>query len=330
MADIADAENKTVWQSPSCSGLKFGVELELEYPGLYEGIEVYGRDEDGYETEEIVDIERPLLPEGWDTRVEESVQGCEVVFSKPLAIAESVAAINRLFDDIERQGVTLRKTPRGSSHFHINVQDLTWPQMRVFALTCAWLEPYLIYLAGKGRIGNLFAKSYKECPAGWRGVVESIQIGAMRVNNLDSHYMAINFGAMSEHGSVEFRMPPSATSRHDVLGWLSRFYQLGQEGRQSRTVDAQSPPVCLRTLELEIPGEGTKARLKRIAQQQVAEIEWNIKNISKPPEMVKKVKIIDWHEAPPPPIMSPMQQIPPLTTSLSEIYNSYISTSIHD
>lgn len=146
--------------SPQFYGKVYGIELEIEAAGLYEVDEHYDE-----ETDEYTAID-PIVPQGWLREQEDSIVGVELISDRPYTFEESVINIQRVFMDITRQGYMPLRTPRGSTHVHANVADLTWDQMRHFVAACAWAEPALIELAGKGRKGNLFAQSYGNYPSG--------------------------------------------------------------------------------------------------------------------------------------------------------------------
>jgi len=266
----------TVFMPPVFTGKLYGVELELEAPGLYEVEEVW--DEAG---EEPIDHREPDLPAGWAHREEDSVNGPEVVFNKPVDFATSVELLKNLFKDVERQGFNPQRTPRGSTHFHVNVSDLTWKQLREFVMVCAWAEPFLCRIAGSGRMGNLFAQSYATSPSGWLGIIRSLQENTFCFWE-DTHYSAINFSAVPRLGSVEFRMAPSCRNVNDAVYWLELINSVATCGRGSSvSVTGSNPPDCITRLAAELPDYVAK-RVMGVARKQAQEIWWRINNPVKP------------------------------------------------
>lgn len=224
---------QTIHTNPSYKGKVYGIELEIEAPGLYEQDEVFNSITEEYE------MHTPEIPGGWLREQEDSIQGVELISAEPQDFMTSVSMIHSVFHDIQRQGFTPIRTPRGSTHIHANVADLTWDQMRSFVMACAWAEPVLIELAGKGRKGNLFAQSYETTPVGWYNIIEWCRRKSMG-QVLDTHYMAISFSPMNYLGSVEFRMGPSARNAEDAIRWLSCIDLVVSHGR-TQLVDLREP-----------------------------------------------------------------------------------------
>lgn len=248
---------QTIHRSPAYYGPLIGVELELESPGLYLPIEHFDEDSDEL-VEEEVDI-----PAGWLREHEESIQGVELISNGPKTFEETVVNIDSLFDDIERQGFKLQRTPRGSTHVHCNVADLTWEQMRSFVMACAWAEPFLIEIAGKGRKGNLFAQSYATTPLGWRNIINWCRHENISPA-LDTHYMATSFSPMGYLGSVEFRMGPSARNREEAIGWVSLVHAVACAGRNDVVTDDGGTVISL----LAYLGKGMAERVFTKCMQQ--------------------------------------------------------------
>lgn len=250
----------TIYNTPSFLGLVFGVELEIEAEGLYFREEYYDEDNDCYELSE------PNIPRGWVQHTEESICGTELVTAFPTTFDKVCDDICNLFDDIERQGFRPLRTPRGSTHVHVNVSDLSWEQLRSFVMATAWAEPALIELAGKGRKGNLFALPYKTAPLGWENIIQSLRFNQFMYNS-DTHYMATNFSPVLRQGSVEFRMGPSARNANDAVTWLGYINEVAKAGRQDK-ITASAPPVFMQELM-----KGLPSRVFEAARRQAYAVE---------------------------------------------------------
>lgn len=221
---IPDEKEETIHSTPQYKGKLYGIELEIEAEGLYSVEEHFDE-----EHEEYIQTE-PNVPEGWLREQEDSIEGCELISQQPYDYETSVTNIKRVFADISRMGFVPVRTPRGSTHIHANVADLTWRQMKHFVTACAWAEPALIELAGKGRKGNLFAQSYETTPMGWATIIQWVRRQEI-AQNVDTHYMAISFHPMGYLGSVEFRMGPSSRSEEDAIRWLQCIDAVVEAGR---------------------------------------------------------------------------------------------------
>lgn len=224
----------TIHSSPQFKGKLYGVELEIEAEGLYCVEEHYDSEND-----EHTSID-PVVPEGWLREQEDSINGVELISDRPYPFEVQVQNIERVFKDIERQGFQPIRTPRGSTHVHANVADLTWDQMKSFVMACAWAEPTLIELAGKGRKGNLFAQSYETTPIGWHPVIHWVRRREF-YQQVDTHYMGTSFHPMTYLGSVEFRMGPSARTAEDAIRWLKCIDAVVTAGRETVVTDREPP-----------------------------------------------------------------------------------------
>lgn len=252
--------------SPQFYGKVYGIELEIEAAGLYEVDEHYDE-----ETDEYTAID-PIVPQGWLREQEDSIVGVELISDRPYTFEESVINIQRVFMDITRQGYMPLRTPRGSTHVHANVADLTWDQMRHFVAACAWAEPALIELAGKGRKGNLFAQSYETTPLGWGPVIEWCRRKEF-FQNLDTHYMATSFFPMSYLGSVEFRMGPSSRNASDAIWWLQCIDTVVEAGR-TLPINGYEEPAFLDVLLAKMDHK-KQTRLRQKGARFAAEV-WDI------------------------------------------------------
>lgn len=253
---------ETIHTVPQFKGTVYGIELEIEADGLYCMEEKYDTEEETYHN---ID---PIIPTGWLREQEDSICGVELISDKPYDFHTSVKNIQRVFADIEKQGFRPVRTPRGSTHVHANVSDITWEQMKSFVMACAWAEPALIELAGKGRKGNLFAQSYENTPIGWTNIIEWCRRKEF-YRNVDTHYMATSFHPMTYLGSVEFRMGPSSRTANEAICWLTIIDAVVSEGRYSRVT--MEEPSFLPFL-LEMIDHKARARLKDKGARHAAEI----------------------------------------------------------
>ncbi len=261
-AEMDMTKLETIHAKPQFVGKLYGVELEIEADGLYCVEEIYDEEGENYTTTD------PCVPSGWLREQEDSIQGVELISERPFDLETSIDNIERVFADIERQHYIPTRTPRGSTHVHANVADLTWEQMRSFIMACAWAEPALIELAGRGRKGNLFAQSYETTPIGWLPVIDSCRKKFMD-QVVDTHYMATSFYPMSYLGSVEFRMGPSSRTAEEAIRWLKCIDCVVAAGR-TETIGLDQPTFL--DVLLSKVSEKRRLQLIRKGSQQAAEI----------------------------------------------------------
>lgn len=253
------AESDHIHYRPQTRGCLFGIELEIEAGALYSPEERYLEESDEYIT---ID---PIVPKGWAREQEDSIDGVELISNQPYDYQTSVDNIIRVFDDIKRQGYEPIRTPRGSTHIHVNVADLTWQQMKSFVMACIWAEGALIELAGKGRKGNLFAQSYETTPIGWSSIIQWCRQNKIK-QTVDTHYMATSFYPMSYLGSVEFRMGPSSRTAEEALQWLYYINEVAVAGRETTVTDKTEPPFLEKLLSFVNPTKRDRIRRKSALQ----------------------------------------------------------------
>lgn len=242
-------------------GLLYGVEFEIEAEDLYVQTDHYDE-----ESEEYVPYDPPCLPWGWRVEPEDSIIGVECVFDGPMTYEAGSDAIRRLFVDIrDVHCVNPVRTPRGSTHVHVNMSDATWAQMESFVYAAAWAEPFLIDIAGKGRRGNLFALSYSQAPVGWNSILDCIHNRKLRFH-MDTHYMAINFKSLDKWGTVEFRMGPSMRNANEALEWFDNIHAVASEGKAGN-VSPHEPPAFIERFRMMVPPERFSRIYDKAAKQ---------------------------------------------------------------
>lgn len=148
----------------------------------------------------------------WRTEDDGSLRGrypesrAEFVLNKPIPRDEVKAAVNLLLNDLE--GAEFDFSFRTSVHVHMNVQQLTYPQLLNVIYTYLLLEEPLTTYCGKERKGNRFCLRLSDA----EGMLDSIKLlfqgegrEMLDIPHDEIRYSAINLEALRKYGSVEFR-----------------------------------------------------------------------------------------------------------------------------
>lgn len=143
----------------------------------------------------------------WDTTRDDSLRdGLEYVLKKPLSLVDAKEALKYFGKQCEENNTLLRDSIRTAVHVHINVQDMTIPQLFNFVTLYLIFEGVLMKQAGRGRDGNLFCLKANDAEYLPAYIVSVLQSGDFRrFDNDDIRYASMNLKALTTYGSLEFR-----------------------------------------------------------------------------------------------------------------------------
>lgn len=170
---------------------------------------------------------------GWLTTRDGSLRGaypreaCEYIFNKPESLASSVRMIHQLNKNMEKNS-KLNFSFRCSTHVHVNVQHLTYPQFLAFLYTSVLLENVLMNFCGTERINNRFCLRIQDAEL-YVDLLKNLfkssaYLGDIRENDL--RYSAINIGSVNKYGSVEFRGMRGTLDKEVLIPWLKILYAI--------------------------------------------------------------------------------------------------------
>jgi Putative amidoligase enzyme len=161
-----------------------------------------------------IEVEGNSLPHpstfiNWRVESDGSLRGesAEYVLASPMnldGVEISLAELRRRFTE---NNTNINSSIRAGIHIHVNVNDLTIPQLFSF-LTCYYLvEALITRKAGHNRAGNLFALRLEDAYGTIPYIVNFLKSGDISYlgNNNSIRYAACNLSSLSKYGSVEFR-----------------------------------------------------------------------------------------------------------------------------
>ena len=155
--------------------------------------------------------------------------GIEFVFSNPLGGADIKSAIDEIDTILFNNRVNLNI--RCSTHVHLDVRDLTVPQLKRLILSYVFFETFLFRQSGEHRLKSNFCTPLS--------FAEGLLVVLADVwNSKDPHqflsyltdrwdkYCGINLLPMRNFGSVEFRMAEAKSRKGQLLRLVNRFLVL--------------------------------------------------------------------------------------------------------
>lgn len=193
------------------------------------------------EVENIRDTVR--LDHSWSVHTDGSLRNSGLEFiSLPTRPKHIESAINHLFDRLPKEA---HFSPRTSIHVHMNVRDLTLPQIYNIVILYQCFEDLLYKFAGPERKKSIFC-----VPLGSTNYY--IQLRRNFVGRSDgiawSKYTGLNLAPMNNYGTIEFRHLRGTNNRQMLFDWLHYLYAIWHFAT-SRTTDELESLIreCSRT-----------------------------------------------------------------------------------
>lgn len=186
----------------------FGVELELE------GID-----------------KRFDTPRQWRAEGDGSLRdnGVEFVMRQPMTVLDCHKALRDLKAEFDNKRIRPKLTNLASSHIHIDVRNMTVPQLLDFVALLMIVEKDLAISSGPDRYQNYFALGTTESDHRQRELIDvrTDKDFARFINKIrmgDYRYAGINFESIRRYGSLEIRYLGAQPEVTTVTPWL-KFYK---------------------------------------------------------------------------------------------------------
>lgn len=185
-----------------------------------------------------IEVEGVGLPEqvqGWRVERDGSLRGenCEYVLPAPLTFNRVKTALKRLTVDMRTSGAQVLDTGYAGIHIHVNVQRMTPTQVVTYAFLYYALEDLCLEYCGEDRKGNLFCLPAHVAPYPLTALAEAFGVGDLRHLCQDKiRYASLNWKALSEYGSLEFRGMRSTLDEDVILKWIALLLELRETAIQ--------------------------------------------------------------------------------------------------
>ncbi len=192
-------------------GGQIGLEIELEGVTLPDHVHYWNVTDDG------------SLRSVYDE------EGKEYVLTCPANMPDVICALNELQSEIECNDSDVMLSHRCSVHVHLNISDLDKDRLLSIVILWVLFEQEYIKLCGKSRKGNLFCLSTLEAEEGlrsfckWYTSLPYLSVGKRR-------YGALNFHAIEQYGSLEFRSMEGTLDKNRIMDWVQRLATLRAVG----------------------------------------------------------------------------------------------------
>lgn len=202
---------------------------EVTYAGPLIGLEI-----------EVEGEDLPNQVKGWRVEHDGSLRGenREYVFPEPCTIEQAEVLLKQLNLAVLRSNATIKDTGYAGIHCHVNVGDLDWRALIRFASYWYVLEELLLRWSGETRTDNLFCMSLSAARHPLMYLREAIPAGNLRMLESDDiRYAALNWKALPQYGSLEFRSMRSTLERKDILTWCKILLELREQALIERPLD---------------------------------------------------------------------------------------------
>lgn len=149
---------------------------------------------------------RSRCHEFWRLKSDGSLRGqaCEYVLKNPVPRKDIETALSILIKSCPN--AQFNPSDRCGVHIHINVQELTLPQIINFAVLYLSLEGLLLKYCGEDREGNFFCLRASDAEFLIDRLVQARKYSDLQILFGDEiRYASMNLGAIGKFGSIEFR-----------------------------------------------------------------------------------------------------------------------------
>lgn len=176
----------------------------------------------------------------WTTVQDGSLRGafptgaCEYVLKKPILGKNVKKAIELLKKD-QLETVRFDFSFRTSVHVHVNVGDLTMPQLLNFIYTYTLLESPLMRYCGEERQANRFCLRIKDAEAIIGFLKDAFRKPELLTKNNQGRYRysAMNLEAIFKYGSVEFRGMKGNLEAEYIENWTKALLSLKEFAKRA-------------------------------------------------------------------------------------------------
>jgi hypothetical protein len=237
------------------SGVRVGVEME------WEGI-----------PDHLINHDHPML-QGWRVIPDGSLRddGIEFVFRNPAGGANAQKRISDAFRYIQQEGINPICSERTSIHVHIDVRDMEWEKLWKMIVAYSIVEPYLFQLCGEHRAGNIYCLSLEE-GSGQIPVYRNFRSpSTAQHGGGGAKYAALNFGALAQFGSLEFRGHEGTNDPTRILLWMNTLLRLREW--------ATSTPLSVEEFPGHMSRLGPQEFLSEVFQEYLVEVDRDVRQM---------------------------------------------------
>lgn len=146
----------------------------------------------------------------------------EYVLREPVRREEVGDALKYLADRLKGAKSELHMSHRCSVHVHVNAQQMTMRNLINYMCLYFIFEDILVHWAAAERKGNLFCLRAKDAEFQITLLKNAIKDGDFSgIFDKEFRYSAMNYSALGEHGSLEFRAMKGTVDTKTIANWVS-------------------------------------------------------------------------------------------------------------
>lgn len=173
----------------------------------------------------------------WQVKGDGSLRGtaCEYVLNLPVSRDKVQTVINRLNTELDNYGTIISDSDRCGVHIHLNMQRETFSH--TMAVICMFLlfEDVLLSYCGESREGNFYCLRARDADSIIDTMIQAqiTQTAKSLTQEGDrARYAAMNTGALSRFGSIEFRCLKTPQNILEIEEWVDILLRLKDEAKQ--------------------------------------------------------------------------------------------------
>lgn len=172
----------------------------------------------------------------WEITIDESLrvlpgfQSLEFRFRQPLSgkdLITALRAMQKYLKDLPRgEG---RCSERTGAHVHLDIRNLTTPQLATLISTCRVMDPFLFEYAGRERANNFYCVPMRDTLTEHISIIHACADPTLFQQHMEfNKYSSINVNPITEYGSIEFRHMPATRSMRRMLEWINMLLRIKQ------------------------------------------------------------------------------------------------------
>jgi hypothetical protein len=181
------------------------------------------------ELENCQDLEfAASLNDSWEPVTDGSLkyQGLEYRFSKALNGSHIIDALDNFSAALSQHNMNpYTQGNRGSTHFHINISNLSMQELYNFTLMAYFCEPILMDMCTIDRRYNSFSVTGSRTKDQLQ-ILSHIAAGNIIFHDNEYKYRAIGLNSIYNKGSLEFRMFHATSSTEKITKWLNFILEM--------------------------------------------------------------------------------------------------------
>lgn len=192
-----------------------------------------------------------LLAKGFESHLDGSMRdGVEFVSKIGQQAQEVIHYVRKLHPLVQHGGFSFRC----GLHVHVNVQNHTLEELYRALLVYGLIEELLFDVSGR-RVDNNFCVPAHSAYAQFNRLLHYGHkrdwrqfLGILRDTRDNERYLALNIGAIPEHGTIEFRQHQSTSDPEQIKRWVQLLLDTVQMSKEWKTEELEKEILNLNSV----------------------------------------------------------------------------------